>query len=168
MPGALDAVVGGWQFAGTFIAQTGEPFTVSMNCSAIGSTNNFQNSEYCRPNLVAPPYTSNPHYTSLAAGGCNCMQYLNASAFAVPNKAYGNLNRNYLRALGDKSASLGIDKYFPLWRETRLQFRAEMFDPFNWIEWGAPHNSITSPAQLGQIVSDMGSRVVQLGLRLEF
>jgi hypothetical protein len=57
--------------------------------------------------------------------------------------------------------------YQPITESIRLQFRAEMFNATNKVNFNAPEGSVTA-ANFGQITSATGGRVVQLGLRLTF
>lgn len=174
VPAALDAVLGGWQVSGIFTAETGPPFTVVMSCDDIGSTNDFGSASFCRPNVAGNPYASSPHFlVDPATCPAGCVQFLNPAAFTKPTAAYGNEGRNPLRAPSDKNLTLGVAKYFRLGQNEarRLQFRAELFNPFSWTEWSqSPVNDLDNKAgtPIGQILSAAPARVVQLGLRLEF
>ena len=48
-----------------------------------------------------------------------------------------------------------------------LQFRAEVFNSLNHVNFDLPHNSVDS-AQNGQIYSAEASRQIQLGLKVVF
>jgi hypothetical protein len=62
---------------------------------------------------------------------------------------------------------LGISRYQPITENIRLQFRAEMFNSTNKVNFGAPQGTLTA-ANFGQITTASAGRVVQLGLRLSF
>ena len=174
MPRGLDALIGGWQVSGIFTAETGAPFTVVMSCADIGSTNTFGSASFCRPDVSGNPYASHPHFVIdpvLCPTGC--VPYLNPSAFTKPVGAFGDEPRNSLRLPSDKNLTLGVAKYFPLGanESRRLQFRAELFNPFSWTEWTGPIvNDLDNKAgtPVGQITGSSPARVVQFGLRLEF
>ena len=83
---------------------------------------------------------------------------------------HGNLGRNTLTTLGSKNVDFSLFKNFPLgwretkgWRETNIEFRAELFNLFNFTNFGNPNNTFASwtPAQ-PQISTTFG-RIIATG-----
>jgi hypothetical protein len=97
---------------------------------------------------------------------------------------FGYLGKNPLRGPGRNNWDMGLTKNFALpWfgnESSRLQFRWETFNTFNHPQWSGVNlfcSSVTAPGQPcngpnnignGQVSSDFGPRVMQLGLRLVF
>jgi hypothetical protein len=157
LPGAVNALVGGWQLSGVFVAQSGSPFSVLMNCADINAQGNN-----CRPNRIASG--------DLPAGQQSISEWFNTAAFAIPSpQAYGNAGRNILFGPGMQNFDLGVSRVFP-WGHSetrRLQVRAEFFNALNHTNFSLPVNSIDSPG-FGSIISAAPGREIQLGARVEF
>jgi hypothetical protein len=75
--------------------------------------------------------------------------------------------------------SLGIEiqrtsQYFGLdtrWRvfEASLEFRAEFFNLFNFVNFGQPNNNMTMPGTVGRIIpASTGPRVIQCAMKYSF
>ncbi len=157
LPGAVNALVGGWQLSGIFTAQSGSPFSVLMSCADINAQGNN-----CRPNRIAGG--------GLPTGGPSIAEWFATAAFAIPSpQAYGNAGRNILFGPGLQNFDLGVSRVFP-WRHSetkRLQVRAEFFNSLNHANFSLPVNSIDSPS-FGSITSAGPGREIQIGSRLEF
>ncbi len=148
IPGALDAIIGGWQLNGIFRAQSGQPFDVRRNG--------------VRVDLVGEPYSGNRD------------PYLNRAAFAdAPAGRFGTLERNSLRSPSTYRLNLGLTKNFAIYESFKAQFRAEFFDLTNTPQLGVPNTDLgnTDPVfGFGKIrsVERFTNRQIQFGLRLEF
>jgi hypothetical protein len=57
-------------------------------------------------------------------------------------------------------------KDFGITERTRIQFRAEMSNAFNQVNFGAPENYMTSGSDFGRILSARPGRAIQLGLKV--
>ena len=104
------------------------------------------------------------------SSGQSIDRWFDTTAFApAPNFSLGNDSRTEpnLRNPGIINADLGLSRYQPITESIRLQFRAEMFNATNKVNFNAPEGSVTA-ANFGQITSAAGGRAVQLGLRLTF
>lgn len=84
-----------------------------------------------------------------------------------PLLAAGNAGRNVLRGPGVKNWDIGIFKMFSITERHRIQFRAELFNAFNLVNFGNPTTDF-SAATFGRIVSAATSRQIQLGLKYNF
>jgi hypothetical protein len=97
--------------------------------------------------------------------------YYNGSCFAAPaNFTFGNESRtdNTLRAPGIANWDLALFKETHLTERLVLQLRAESFNLFNRVQFGAPNTSIGS-AQQGQITTQVNDpRLLQMAARLNF
>ena len=155
----LDWILGGWQLSGIYTAQSGTFITASMLSTDINADSNCN----CRPDEVANP--------NLPKSQRTIAQWFNTAAFAIPStNRYGNAGRDTIQAPGLQNIDLGIDKYFRWGKEAakRIQFRAEMFNAFNHVNFGIPNNSIDSGPAFGAITGSAAAREIQFALRFEF
>jgi hypothetical protein len=109
-PWKRNALVRGWQLAGTGIAHTGAPFTPQVN------NVNLNLGEANRPDCIAKGTVPNPTPD----------RWYNVAAFPpVPAGSYdfGNSGRNILDGPGTMSINLSLFKNFAVWERNHLQFR---------------------------------------------
>ena len=153
--GEVGKVVGNWQLSGIFTAMNGQPVVIS-------GPNNTQ-----LPGISAYAIRlKNPNLTS----GQSIDKWFDTSAFTgAPLYSLGNDSRTEpnLRNPGVVNFDLGMSRYQPITEGIKLQFRAEMFNSLNKVNFSAPQGSVTA-ANFGQITAAAGGRAVQLGLRLTF
>ena len=153
--GLGDALLGGWSLNAIFSLQSGMPVTVTQ------ATNNnaFAGFSLQRPNIVGNP--------SLPPGQRTPAHYFNTAAFATaPQFVIGTASRNPVRGPAYRDLDFALVKNTKLFRETDLQFRAEMFNITNTPAFSQPNGSYGSTA-FGSITSTTTDpRVVQLALRL--
>jgi hypothetical protein len=144
----LDEVVGGWKIAGTFIAQSGVPFTVvnvnnhakdytgcADNVGGTASGGDVNNGCNWFPNVIASTHVSNP--------GPN--GWFNTAAFAdawtaqsgLPF-AFGNERRNSLRGPRLSVLNLSFAKDFKFGERVRLQLRSDWVNALNHPSLGIP------------------------------
>ena len=151
---AVDAAIGGWQVSGISTFKSGFPLSISAN--------NFSSSLYGgnqHANVVGDP-------NNIAHRGIH--QWFNTAAFqqAAPY-TFGDAPRYFsnLRAPGYDNWDLGIQKWFTISEEFRLQFRGEMFNAFNHANLYAP-NTTVGAGSYGTITAANPPRDVQLALKL--
>jgi hypothetical protein len=164
--GVVNQIVGGWSSTLVFRAQTGQPFTVYNNNSAVNGGN-------ARAILVGDPFkgggSANP-----TNPGVDCpakvrtvANWYNPCAFANPPDGgviTGNEQvtgdqplsllggrRNQAFGPGYERIDMSIFKSFPIFHEQALQFRADAFNLLNTPAYGTPNGSIGSNG--GQITS---------------
>ena len=95
----------------------------------------------------------------------NCFD---AAAFALPAQfTFGNAPRNLLRGPKSVITDLSLMKNIPLGGGVRFQFRAEIFNAFNTVNYGNP-NATFGAATFGRISSAGNMRQVQLGGKMIF
>jgi hypothetical protein len=159
---ATDAFVGGWRISGTFIDQTGNPFTVDDS----NATNNYSQCSGCvwYLNKVSNPFTNVPKG-----------DYFNPAAFVIPaNGTFGTNGRNTLRGPDLNVVSLSLSKDFHFGERFALQVRADFVNAFNHPSFQPPQGDI-SQGNFGRIDSSLtanGTTVAprsgQLGARFTF
>ncbi|MBI3697785.1 MAG: TonB-dependent receptor, partial [Acidobacteria bacterium] len=151
----LGAIAGGWQLSGISSAQTGLPYTVTLNFDPTNS------GVTARPDRI--------RNGALPAGQRDPMRWYDLDAFvAPPSFVYGNSGRNILRAPGRLNTDLGVARMFSLTESVRLQFRGEFFNLLNTPQFGLPGMTVGAAGAgiIGTVVTP--ERQVQLALRLSW
>lgn len=157
LPNAARHVLGGWQLSGIFLANTGEPVTVTQS-SVIPTS---------RPDFAGGNAINDDYRTTL--------QYLNPAAFvAVPvgpiSRATirpGNVGVGSIRAPGYWNVDLSLAKNISLAGRMTLQVRADMFNALNHTNLSGLRTNINDRF-FGQLLNTRGARVIQLGARVNW
>ena len=169
MTGVGGAILKGWQLNNITTIQSGTPFTVRLSFNRSGNLNTTSFSQHERPN-VKPGRSNNP-----ILGGPD--RYWDVTAFELqPANQRGNLGRNTLIGPGLVAVDLSLVKSFALGERSRLQFRAEAFNPPNHPNFAIPSGRIAFTNAAGAVASNWGritstittSRQIQFGLKLAF
>ncbi|HEX9004337.1 MAG TPA: TonB-dependent receptor, partial [Blastocatellia bacterium] len=127
----------GWQLNSILSFNTGTPIniTAGYNRSLSGDNND-------RVDLVGDPFAN--------TGG---NRYLNPAAFSVPRNAtggaiadgrFGTLARNALYGPGFQSVDASLFKTTQITERVRAQFRFEVFNVFNLVNWANPVTNFSS------------------------
>ena len=169
-------ITAGWQLLSISTLTTGSPFTVFSGVQQTG----VGSSGVDRPDQLAQPALSTSRsiredYFGLGAN--------NASFFAIPlniengtgpNKGrFGTLGRNTFRGPAFHNFDFALIKDTPLGTRGNgelmsLQFRAELFNVFNIVNFGLPADIIKGSG-FGEISKTAGtSRQIQFSLKLIF
>ena len=142
----LDAVIGGWQLAGTLILQDGQPFTPVM-ASGTNSYSLAGNNFNWFPNVIGNP--------RLQHRGPN--QWFNEAAFAVPAPGtFGDERRNQLTGPGFEQVNLGLGKTFHFTEGINVELRADANNAFNHPTLGLPTTNLTVCPSSGVLPSGCG------------
>lgn len=185
--GILDILLGGFTNSLTFIAQTGEPFSINSGITTA-------NGAGAHPTLIRDPFAP--------GGGTNCptvtrttTHWYNPCSFVNPPAASGITGnqritgqaaiallgspRNTVYGPGYQRINGSLFKNFGLFRETSLQLRADYFNLLNTPAYGNPDGNIGNPAagapsggvitsnrSLGQFYPD--SRFFQFAAKVNF
>jgi hypothetical protein len=156
--GVGGAVLGGWEFAGIGLFQTGLPLTPTLGYDNLGIGGGT-----ARPNVTGPVNYPNSVY-----------QWFDTSAFSKPDAlSFGNTGRGILRGPGRANFNLSLFKSFRIpfgsaYPEgAQLQFRAEAFNAFNHTQFHDVGQGFGSQ-NFGQVTSTYDPRVFQLGLKFMF
>ena len=154
--GLNQALLGGWEIGGIFNARSGVPVNVLMTRPDIlyfDGTNYFANPAAGRVAVINTPgggNTRNVRRPDLVPGvdpflviGQN--YYLNPLAFAIPKPGtFGNLERNSLHGPGFHQADLLVSKKFGLVGTSNFEFRMEVFNIFNTVNYANPVGGLPS------------------------
>ena len=153
----VDLVLGGWHVGAIVTLRTGFPFSPEMGYdpSNTGSQGLIRTDRIGNGSL--------PHRSPTL--------WFNVDDFPVPTcHCFGNAGKNILEGPSETAADLSARKFFTIIGESRLEFRAELFNAFNHAVFAQPDPFITDgPGQAGVITSTvLPQRQVQFALKLEF
>jgi hypothetical protein len=179
VPGFVNQAIGGWSLNGLYTYMTGEPFTVTSGVR----TENF--SHISRADIVGT--TAPPVDYHQVSGVFGPVVFDDVSAFAIPAPGSDGIGRNLFRAAPYWNLDLSLIKRFDITERVKLQFRAETFNVLNHPNFDNPRDAsvgspmITSsvfaqtccatvapPTTQSIIQTGESSRVIQLGLKLDF
>jgi hypothetical protein len=170
------AVTYGWQFLNITTLTTGPPFTVYSGVQQTGAGSSGAD----RPNLVSMPKlsTNGPVRADYFGRGADNASFfyipINVSGGTGPNQGvFGTLGRNTFRGSGFTNFDIALIKDTPFGNRGgaelgTLEFRAEFFNVFNFVNFGLPSNVIRGSG-FGYISKTAGtSRQIQFSLKIVF
>ena len=161
---AVDFVLGGWEFAPIFTAQTGLPLTINQS-----QATNIGGERRSRPNRIVDGTLPSEQRT--------VDRWFDTSAFVAldptpgragffPNQIFGNSGVGILRGPSYVNLDFNLAKTFAITERWSAQFRGEFFNALNRTNFGVP--GVTIGAGFGQIVNAYDARIIQLALKLRF
>jgi hypothetical protein len=160
--GLVGRVLEGWQIAGITTFQGGQPFDV------FGTRDNQHAGRNDRAELVGNP--KQPSGTDKTFTGPALSAFANA-----PFNQASNLGRNHFYGPGENSWDFVTEKRTGITERVKLDFKTEIYNVFNRVEFNQPGNSLASPgtfgvstAQLGRPDGTSGARQIQFALKLLF
>jgi hypothetical protein len=183
--GYTSRLLTGWQLSGFFQTQSGTPFSIfapeqtvanpsQFNSTRIGSGGLYRLA-FGRPSLCGT-------LDQLRQGGSDeTEQFFNPSVLCSPlslaggypnNRGFGNLGRNILRGARQQRFDFGLAKNTKFTERFGMEFRWEIFNLFNNVNFATPNNVIGDPGSgtdFNRITDTVGGpRVMQFGLKLKF
>lgn len=140
-PGGKE-LLSGWQINGITDLRTGSPVNITSNIDS-----NFDGNSTDRPDLIANPKldAGRPRPQLIA-------QYFNTAAFKAAAGLNGTAGRNPIYGPNAVNWDFSAFKNFAITEHTRLQFRGELFNLFNQVNFNNPNAVLTSPS-FGRILS---------------
>lgn len=180
-----NAVIGGWQLSGIFLAQTGPfltPFLGSNVVDPSGSGSGLSRNQH--PDRIGNGNISNPTrdlWFDVNAFVCpglntrvagNCRIGINPTRDAAPIGRFGNAGVGIITGPGTINLSLGLNKAFQLTERIKLEAGASFTNVENRVNLADPQMNVISTA-FGRITSARsselgGSRTGQVTMRLSF
>ena len=147
-----DAILGGWQVSliNSFIS--GAPLSITVPGATLGNGWNT------RAHTVGDPELTDPGPAA----------WFNSGAFVAPPRlAYGSSGLGIIEGPGRHILDFGLMKSFR-WSEARyVQFRWEMYNAFNHVNYNNPGTTLGT-SSFGRILSAQSARTMQLGLKIVF
>jgi hypothetical protein len=158
--GFLGKLISGWGINGISTFQSGNPLPISV---ATNTSNSFGGGQ--RPNRTGISIQESGSAQS------RLNQWFNTAAFSLPAPfTFGNAARTMpdMRAQGIANYDLSVFKNTQITEAVGLQFRSEIFNLFNRVQFAYPGTAIGNP-QFGIVSGQYNSpRLVQFALRLLF
>ena len=137
-PGLTHRFLGGWEWSGITLIQTGTPFTVynaggnGIPGDTAGVANSVATSGSSWPDLVGDPRARVQQIAGLPFGPL----LFNPSAFVAPRGlTFGDAGRNILTNPRRTNFDMALLKHFSITESKYFEFRAEAFNIFNHTEF---------------------------------
>lgn len=152
--GFVGKVLGGWQLSGVTTFESGVPLTVVNGVDADGIGGNLDRPDFnptgqpgvrAVPNAGSPTGYVNPDAGNAPINPANA-QYI---GLAAGTGRRGTLGRNTLRTPGTNNFNVNILKRVRITETTRIEFRTELFNVFNHLQYGQGSVSPFSPGNQG-------------------
>jgi hypothetical protein len=158
-------ILGGWQLNGIASFYSGTPLNIfsGVDTAGLGGAGSQ------RPDLVSG--------ANIYLDGNDPLAIINPAAFRIPRQGtIGSLGRGSVRGPGIRNVDFSLAKNWKIQERLNLQFRAEMFNVFNFVNFRAHNLSVAgggiennfSNGGFGRANSTRGPREIQFGLKLNF
>ena len=157
--GVVNHIVGGWNLSGITSLQSGSPISIDSRVNTTASQGGGQ-----RPNSTGISSKSSGSTKERINGWFN-----NAAFVDAPPYAFGNVGRFLPDNPGPPLHNWDISllKDFGFTERYRLQFRAELFNAFNIVNFRNPAITFGQP-NFGVITATDPARVIQFGLKFYY
>ncbi|HKA00645.1 MAG TPA: carboxypeptidase regulatory-like domain-containing protein [Candidatus Solibacter sp.] len=151
----VNAVLGNWEFDGIWNWRSGLPLTITS--ASCGANCNMGGQRYTRADVVpgVSPSVDDPSATL----------WFNKAAFAPQAGPYGTVGKNTVWGPGLQQWDLTMAKNFRIGEDRSIQFRGELFNAFNQVNYNPPDGNVSN-ATFGRITSALSGRSVQFGLKM--
>ena len=168
--GVVHSVLGGWEIAGTAVAETGLPWAGA----------NTPGSGYPDSIGLGGGYTNYPNFSGKvhlpkAKDSNGIYQWASPLGFSKPtpsweggpNLGFGNAGRDVVPGPGRLNFTTSLYKSFNFTEGTRIELRAESFNTFNHTQFSGFHNSVNS-SNFGEVTGAQDPRVFEFGGKFVF
>ena len=157
-----------WQLAGIIAFSSGLPYDI-FTVTDTAHTGQRQRPDF-NPNGIPTPVGNSLPQTGPTLGLPTAPLFSDA-----PFGLGGTLGRNHFRGPGTNNWDLVLQKATQISERFSLDFRTEVYNLFNRVQFGQPGNLTSDSGTFGQSTSEVrradetsGARQVQFGLRLRF
>lgn len=181
--GSRSRFLTGWHLSGFAQTQSGVPYSIFSAEVTAGAAAQYAGTRlgsgglyrlaFGRPSLCGSLdelRQSGPDPTEQAFNPSVLCSPLTVAGGYPNNQGFGNLGRNVLRSLWQKRLDVGLAKNTRLTERVGLEFRWDVFNLFNNVNFAAPNTVIgEAGSDFGKITDTIGGpRVMQFGLKLKF
>lgn len=170
-------LLGDWQVNAIVSILGGAPLEVTMggaNTAGLAAVPNGGGFNGLRPNLTGQPIFLNRPGDKTA--------FLNPAAFSLPAPGeFGSLGRDLIRQPRAENIDFSVAKNWKVTERYGLQFRAEMFNAFNHVNFTGfdtnlsfqnlradPNFGRPTNGNFGRLTASRGPREIQFGLKFSF
>lgn len=182
LPLGDSAFLKGWQVSGFAQIQSGSPFSIFAAEPEIGNITHYTSRTrgaggiyrlgFGRPSLCGSLSQLRQQGSDITQqyfdGSVLCSAMTVAGGYP-DNFGIGNLGRNILRGPIQKRFDVGLSKATQLTERVGLEFRWDVFNAFNNVNFANPANDMQDTTDFGTIINTIGGpRVMQFGLKLKF
>ncbi|HVN04988.1 MAG TPA: hypothetical protein VMT86_11255, partial [Bryobacteraceae bacterium] len=152
--GFAGAVLGGWEFAGITLIESGLPLNPTLSYDNLGLGGNT---------------TDRPDIASALGYPKTRLQWFDTGDFSAPAQlAFGDAQEGAIRGPGRINFNLNMYKDFRLWNEgSKLRFGADFYNAFNHTEFHDVNTSFGA-SSFGQVTDTYDPRTIELSLKLSF
>jgi hypothetical protein len=161
-----NTLLGGWTLTAIHTIQSGTPltFTMGQDVALDGTGNGGGQHAQLEPNITTANIAlSHPNRNAFVN------TFFNTAAFVpvnnVPLGIYGNAGRGLISGPAFNNSDFSVLKDFMIREPMKVQFRAEMFNVFNQVNFNNPDTTVTD-GTFGVITSAQPGRVIQFALKL--
>jgi hypothetical protein len=185
--GFAGKILNGWDLSGIYSFQTGFPIRITSSAD-----NELMYSAFFEypgePDQLRPFRTNDPHATGCApetgptdpsGSGAECdpvtNQYFDPNIFTentsvVPSLLgrIGNAKRTLCCGPPINNLDFALHKVTPITENTRVEFRAEIFNAFNHTQFANPDGNSTDGSDFGRIKRARDPRLVQFAVKFFF
>lgn len=170
-----NVVLGGWTFTAIQTVQSGLPITFwqGQDVALDGTQNSQQHAQLASGATSSSIELSHPDRNAFVNNFFNAAAFINPNALAPGT--YGNSGRGLISGPGFANTDFSVLRDFTLHENVRLQFRTEMFNLFNQVNFSLPNsyaNSavVTSSGALanGGTFGQIQSTVTGTGRQIQF
>jgi hypothetical protein len=172
--GLAHSVLGGWEIAGSVIAESGMPwFAGYAPKNSYGDTVGLGGDYSSRPDI-----TGKPHYVHGKAtlNGLSLYRYLDSTNFSAPvagwaggpNLGFGNMGKDAVVGAGRTNFNTSLYKTFTFTERANFEFRADTFNTFNHTQFNALQDTSPQNADFGFVSGAQDPRVFEFGGKITF
>ena len=161
-----NSLLGGWTLTAIHTIQSGPPLTfwLGQDVALDGTGNAGGQHAFLEPGIKASNIAiSHPNRNAFVT------QFFNTGAFVPvaqdPLGFYGNAGRGLINGPAFNNTDFSVLKDFKIREPMRVEFRAEMFNVFNQVNFNNPDTQETD-GTFGQITSANPGRIIQFALKL--
>lgn len=156
-PGAMEKVLGEWQWSGSLVFATGNPFTVRVLGNYLNVAQGTNGT--LRADTTGEPFTiADP----------TVLKWFNTAAFTLPTTGqFGNSGRNIIIGPTTYVFNMSMSKNFQLKDNMGFELRADVNNIFNTPLFTSIDTTVNSPTY-GQVIGVGSQRKMTLSARYRF
>ncbi|MGZ8845040.1 MAG: outer membrane beta-barrel protein [Pyrinomonadaceae bacterium] len=181
--GSKSKFLTGWRISGFAQAQSGVPYSIFATEVTVANPAQYDNLRlgsgglyrlaFGRPSLcgtMAQLLQTGPDPTERAFNPAALCSPMSLAGGYPNNRGFSNLGRNILRGFSQKRFDVGLSKETKFSERFGLEFRWDIFNAFNTVNFATPNNVIgDAGTDFGKITDTIGGpRVMQFGVKLKF